>query len=233
MASKHPNEPAMHCTAKDFLLVNEIATRVITQGVYANATIFVTPPIPLNSPPPPSTVVGFKNANDLLGLLIGQAKGNSQKVQDRNAQSKAVYDMLNLKLRPYVKQIANGDLTVINKSGFDNNAQPQKSAVPDSPVIKKITEGKEAHTAKIFLDRKKKKALAAEKATQKSTKGNTYSAQTTTTPDNEESWKTVLEAVSSTKLIIPNVTAKIFVRVYAINAAGKSKPSNPFPFTQQ
>ena len=223
MASTHPNEPVMHCTVKEFIQVNTLAGRVLTQGVYFNTSVFLTPPV---------TQLVFEAANDELADLIAQAKGNSTVVEDRDAQTQVVFNYLH-ELLLYVKQLAKGDITIINKSGFDANSQPEPTVVPDAPVICKVKEGKVAGSYKIILVKKKAKVLLAKKG--KKTKGNRYAVETSLTPTVESSWVEQLDNAASTKLIISDLPAltKTFIRVIASNSAGKSQPSAPFPFTPQ
>ena len=69
------------------------------------------------------------------------------------------------------------------------------------------------------------------------TKGKTtrYYVQTTTTPLVDGSWVTQLEGAASTKIILTKgiVAGKNYIRVYAINSAGQSPNSTPFPFVPQ
>jgi len=223
MASTHPNEPVMHCTVKEFIQVNTLAGRVITQGVYFNTSIFLTPPV---------TLLVFEAANEQLTALIAQAKGNSAMLEDRDAQAQVVFDYLG-QLLLYVKQLAKNDITIINKSGFDANSQPVPTVAPDMPIISEVKEGKVAGTYKILLVKRKLKVLLAKKANK--TKGNRYEVETTLTPTVESSWVEQLDNAASNELIITGLPllTKTFIRVIASNSAGKSQPSAPFPFTPQ
>ena len=223
MASTHPNQPVMHCTVKEVVQLATLAERVITQGVYFNTTIFLTPTVSL---------LVFQPAYDKLDALIAQAKGNSTATGDRDAQALVVFNYLQ-ELLLYVKQLAKGDVTIINKSGFDLNSQPVPAVAPDMPVIKKVLEGKQAGTYKILLVKKKAKVLLAKKAGK--TRGDRHLVETTLTPTVESSWVTQLKNVASNKLIITNLPllTKTYIRVTASNSAGVSQPSAPFPFTPQ
>ena len=223
MASTHPNQPVMHCTVKEVIQVNTLAGRLITQGVYFNTSVFLTPPV---------TLLVFEAANDKLTALIAQAKGNSTAKKDRDAQALLVFNYLE-ELLLYVKQLAKGDITIIDKSGFDANAQPVPTVVPDMPVIKKVIEGKEVGTYKIILVKRKAKVLLAKKAGK--TKGNRHLVQSTLTPTVDSSWTDVLRNAASTKLILTDLPllTKTYLRVIAANSAGESQPSAPFPFTPQ
>jgi hypothetical protein len=219
-----PNEPAMHCTAEEPVQVNILAGRVLNDGVFANTTLFPNPPV---------DKADFEAASDKLDLLIGQAKGDSKATKNRNAQSVIVYNYL-AKLRLYVKMIADGDVTIINASGFDLNYQPVKMVAPEMPVVKKVLEGKVAGTYKVILSKHNLKLLLAKKAGNPN-RGARFTVQTSLTPTTEASWTTVLENEASTKLLINGLTsgAKIYIRVFASNKAGKSPVSAAFPFIPQ
>ena len=224
MAAKHPNTPVMHCSVKDFLSVSTLAGRILTQGIYFYPSIFTNVPV---------TAAIFLAANNKLLTLIAQTKGNSMMKKDRDAQCVIVFNYLEILLL-YVKQLAGHDITIIDKSGFDLNVQPEKVSEPDAPVIKKVTEGKATGTYKIFIERKKNKPLVSQDPTThgKSTK---FSVETTLTPDVAGSWEIILEGVASTKLIVTGLTPekKNYLRVYGVNSAGKGQASAAVPFIPQ
>ncbi len=137
-------------------------------------------------------------------------------------------------LLDYSKPICNHVLANITLSGFDASNEPMPTEVPPEPVITKVTEGKAAYTYKVHLKRKSKKYIGLTKSHADKTRAR-YTVQTSVTPLTEGSWVTVLEGAASTKLILTKgiVAGKNYIRVYAINSAGKSQPSAPFPFTPQ
>jgi hypothetical protein len=121
MAATYPNEPVMYCTENEFIEVNTLATRVINEGIYFNADIFTIPSVSL---------LVFKTANDELTHLISQVKDDSEIIKERNTQCTLVFGCLK-KLLLYVKQLANGNIAIINKSGFDLNSH-------NTPVVKGV-----------------------------------------------------------------------------------------------
>lgn len=227
MASKRPFNAVLHSSAVEFLLVNALGTRIL-EGLYTDTKLF--PPAKLSY-----TKSDFKTANDKLNTLIGQAKGNSQAVKDRNDQSVIVHAML-VDLLADVNKIAKHNITTIDKSGFDASNEPQHTTIPDAPVIKEVTEKKqEAGHYKVILVKAKKKALAAKTAKSHS-KGNIrFTVQSATTPTADATWTTLLEGAASNKLVFTGLTANVknYIRVYGVNSAGKGQPSAPFPFTPQ
>jgi hypothetical protein len=223
MASAKPFNAVMHCSAHEFLAVNALATRVINNGVYINITLFPVPPV---------LAATFVAANTLLTTLIGQAKGNSNKVTDRDAQSLLVHGYMKL-LIAYVNPIANHDVTIINQSGFDTSEVPMPTTIPETPVITHMEEGAAAGSYKVFLQKKKKKVLVTARPSSQH-KGTRYTAQNSLTPTVEASWVTLVEGVASTKIIFSGLAKQLsYIRVYGVNAAGKGQPSAPFPFTPQ
>jgi hypothetical protein len=225
MASSRKFNPAIHCAPEEPQVVFNLATRVITQGIYANSTLFPSANVPV-------VLLTFQAAVNKLGTLISQAKGNSLLIDQRDTQSILVHGYL-CQLRDYAGPVCAHDLVNIGLSGFDASDQPMPTAVPAQPVIKKVTEGKEAGTYKVYLERAKTKKLGVVKASQG--KGDVrYTVQIATSiTTNPVVWTTVVEAAASTKLVFTGLTGKVWVRVYGINTAGKGQPSAPFPFTPQ
>ena len=122
----------------------------------------------------------------------------------RNNQCKIVFGLL-VKLLLFVKVTANHNVKIINLSGFDLNNQPMKSQAPEQPTIKKVVEGKESGTYKVYLTRKLNKPDVA-KGQRPHPRDIKYSIEITTTPDDESSWKIVQHSVPSTKLVFSEIT---------------------------
>jgi hypothetical protein len=225
MASTRPFEPVIHCSNEEPQEVYNLANRVLIQGIYANTALFPVAGLPIAQNV-------FSAAVSKLNNLISQAKGNTLVVSARDEQCILVHGYLT-QLRDYSKPICGNNKANIALSGFDASNQPMPTAIPPMPVIKKVTEGLEAGTYKVLLERASKKKLGVIKAIQG--KGHPrYFVQTTPSiSTNPVVWTTVLESAPMTRLIFSGLTAKVWVRVYAMNAAGKSQPSAPFPFTPQ
>jgi len=228
MASSRPFDPVMHCIVDEAQAVYNLANRIITLGIYANPTLFPVAGIPV-------AIGTFQPAVTKLGNLISQAKGNSNVIKQRDEQSGIVHAYMQL-LLDYSKPICNHVVANIILSGFDAINEPMPSDVPPEPVITKVTEGKAAGTWKVHLKRKSKKStgIPVSKAHASKTKAR-YFVQTTTTPTTEASWVTQIESAASTKLILTKgiVAGKNYIRVYAVNSAGKSQPSAPYTFVPQ
>ena len=106
------NEPTLHCTPAQFILVYLLASRILTKGIYFNESMFANPTVSADV---------FKAALVLLSNLITTAKGNTNDKKSRNAASKAMYKLLKL-LLPYVSALADGDINII--------VSPLKNAKP-------------------------------------------------------------------------------------------------------
>jgi hypothetical protein len=225
MASTRKFNPVIHCAPEEPQAVYNLANRVLTQGIYSNNTLFPVAGIPVAANIFTAAILKLSN-------LISQAKGNTNVITARDEQSILVHGYLN-ELCVYAIPICNHDKVNISASGFDASDQPVTTVVPPMPVIKKVTEGKEAGTYKVDLQRAAKKKLGVLKTTQG--KGHTrYTVQTATSIATVPvAWTTVLEGAASTRLIFSGLTGKVWVHVYGINAAGKGQPSVPFPFTPQ
>ncbi|MGD0709757.1 MAG: fibronectin type III domain-containing protein [Bacteroidales bacterium] len=223
MASTHPFNPVMHCCAVEPQAVNVLATRIITEGMYVNTSLFTAIPVSLSD---------FEAANSKLTNLIAQAKGNSNIIKTRDEQSGIVHEYMAL-LLIYAHTVCNHDIEKIILSGFDASNQPQPAVPPPMPVITKIIEGKGVGTYKAILKKTERKKLGV--SNKSHSKGdNRYTVEISTTPDDEASWKIVLESAASTKLIFTGLVAgKNYIRIYGINSAGKGQLSTPHLFIPQ
>lgn len=223
MASSHPFNPVMHCCAVEPQAVNVLATRIITQGMYVNTSLFMAIPVSLYD---------FEAANTKLGNLISQAKGNSNIIMQRDEQAGIVHEYM-YQLLIYCNPICNHDIEKINLSGFDASNQPQPAVPPPMPVITKIVEGKAAGTYKAILKKTERKKLGV--SNKSHSKGDTrYTVQISITPDTESSWTNVLESAASTKLIFTGlVPGRNYIRIYGINSAGIGQHSTPHLFVPQ
>ena len=216
MAATHPNVAVMHCTAFEPVEVYNLATNIITNGMYVNTTTFTAIPIG-------TTTTGFLGAVTKLGTLIASAKGNSDNINARDTQSVLVHDTYLKPLLAYANTVANHNLTIINLSGFDHNNQPAKHGIPDTPVISNISDKKRADgEAKINLIKKKKTAAGTPKTTPKINLK--YSARITNAPATATSvWVTELSAVGSTDLILTDLIKNNEIAVQVRAEDGKLK----------
>lgn len=218
MAATHPNVAVMHCTALEPVEIYNLANNIITAGIYVNSGTFATPPIALGT-----SNTGFLGAVTKLGTLIASAKGNSNNINARDLQAALVHDTYLKPLLTYTNTIANHNLTIINLSGFDSNAQPTKHGIPATPVISNISDKKQAAgAAKINLVKNKKKAAGTAKA--KKVQGLKYSARMTASPATATSvWVTELSAVSSTDLILTGLPKLVEYDIQVRAEHGKLK----------
>ena len=130
----------MHVTVNQPKEIAELATRVGTD-MDENDDVYTAP-----SPP----LADLATENGKLLTLNGQAKGNSLKKAERDAQAIKVFGMLSKEL-VYVNEVADGDLVKVEKSGFDSEKAPEAHDIPPTPVIRKMIDGKVAHSAQILL----------------------------------------------------------------------------------
>ncbi len=228
MASAHPFNCVMHCSATEYHKVNALGIRLISNGIYVNTTLFPAPPIAL------AGATGFQAAVTKLTNLIASAKGNSKNVGLRDAQSEMVHGMME-QLLGYANPICNHDIAKIQQSGFDSSNVPQPTEKPLAPVIKKVTEDKqEAGYYKATLDKPKtgggaltEKVAALHHA---STRWTVKSSLNVAGP-----FTMLLEGAASTKLVFTGLTVgqKNYIIIYGVNNKGKGPDSKPYPFTPQ
>ena len=228
MASAHPFNCVLHCSASEFHKVNALGIRLISSGIYVNTTLFPAPPIAL------AGATGFQAAVTKLTNLIASAKGNSKNVGLRDAQSELVHGLLE-QLLAYANPICNHVIANIQLSGFDSSNVPQPTVKPLAPVIKKITEDKqEAGYYKATLEKPSKssgalveKVAAAHHAT---TRWTVKSSVNAAGPFN-----ILLEGAASTKLVFTGLTVgqKNYIIIYGVNSKGRGPDSKPYPFTPQ
>jgi len=203
-----PFRAVLHCTAKEFEKVHILAGRVIA-GLTDNDGVFASP-----NP----SIAELTAADESLADFINKAdKGDHKAVVDRNVQSAIVHAMLNNETR-YVNTVANGDQSTILLSGFDASNEPVPHPIPDKVVIKRIEDGPTTHSAKIFI--------------MPAGRNLDFTVQTTTTPNDETTYKTVLATGNSKQLLLENLVRgqEIYVRINARNAAGTGDWSDAHSF---
>ena len=216
----------LHVTARQFTKLVTLGARVIA-ALTDNVSDYATP-----NPSVPTLTTEVEK----LATLNGQAKGNKQKKDERDAQALKVYGLL-ADERDYVNGIAKGDKVLVDKSGFDADKTPETHGIPPVPAIKKVTDGDVAHSAKITLVRPL-------------TKGARYSVQVAVLNNNGGGnppqpvpggpgfdpdslpWKSGLESVSSKELLLINLQrgVDIAIRVRAEDGSYKSSWGDPFLF---
>lgn len=201
------NTAVLHLKSKDPQKVYNLAGKVYT-SMFANQKIFQ------NTDP---TIEGFGTEVTKLDTAIKARDGSKVKTQLVIDQTDVVYGMLK-SLILSVNRIAAGDTAIILLSGFDCNNEPTQHDIPAKAVIKRIEDGSVACSAKIFMD-----ALPD---------ADRYKVETTTTPDDAESWETEIDFGGLKKLEIRDLEAaqKIYIRVSGGNTHGWGASSEPMAF---
>ena len=221
---------ALHCTDREPLEVNSLATAV-AGALTTNLTTFAL--TAAQQAALTANIATLNTANGKLSGYIANAPGNHAIVTLRDKQTIIVYNMLNTIFRVLVDGIAAGDKTLIELSGFDASADPVPHGIPNTPLISKITDTKQAAgEAKIILVKSKKKSGTGTTTTKKRTRSK-YSAQTTAAPTTASSvWINAIESVSSRDLILTHLVKgnEIDVRVRAEDGKLKSPWSAPVSF---
>ncbi|MEI8202262.1 MAG: hypothetical protein WCH34_04570 [Bacteroidota bacterium] len=204
-----PNyEPVLHCDGKNPDEVYILGVRMVN-GVYFYDSIFTTPIV---------TQVVFDPALTKLKNLIAEAKGNQDKLKERDTQSGIVFGYIK-QLLIYVKPICGNDIEKINQSGFDSNIIPSAHPVADQAVIRRIERGTEAHSVRVLLEQ-----LTGLKKNKKESR--LYIVEVFDTIDGETPTGGCTEK-NSRKLVvknIPHLTPKYY-SVIIQNSAGKNLPS--------
>jgi hypothetical protein len=128
-----------------------------------------------------------------------------------------VFNLLKTEIA-YVNKIAKGDRAAILLSGFDSSNEPTPKQVPGKVVIKRIEDGNEQHSAKIFIE----SLNGADR----------YKVEITATPDSETSWKTVIDPGSYYSLLVTGLAhgQETWFRVTGGNHHGWGIPSEVMPF---
>jgi|GEM_PF-1110690 len=201
------NTAVLHLKSKDPQKVYNLGGKVYT-SMLASKSTFATPD---------PTMEDFGVEVTKLDTVLKAKDGSKLKAQAIIDQTDVVYGMLKSEII-YVNKIANGDMAIILLSGFDCNNEPVQRDIPGKALIKRIEDGSVACSAKIFLD-----ALAD---------ADRYKVEITATPDDAESWKTVIDFGGLNRLEIKDLTAaqKIYIRVSGGNTHGWGIASEPMVF---
>jgi len=230
MASTHPYKVALHCSDKEPVEVNNLATGVAA-ALTTNLTTFA--PTTAEQTALTANITALTTANNKLTGYIANAKGDHAITTLRNTETVTVYGMLNTTFRTLVDGTAGGVKATIELAGFDSSADAVAHGIPDTPVISKISDTNRAEgTAKVLLVKRKKKTLTGAKAA-KSTKGLKYSMQVTAAPVTTASvWTTEVQGESTLELILTGLIkgSEVAARVRAEDGKLKSVWSEPMTF---
>ena len=201
------NTAVLHLKSRDPQKVYNLAGKVYTSMFAAQRIFQGTDP----------TIEAFGTEVTKLDAANKAKDGSKIKTQLIIDQTDMVYGMLK-SLTLSVNRIAAGDTAIILLSGFDCNNEPTLHDIPAKAVIKRIEDGSMACSAKIYMD-----ALPD---------ADRYKVDTTTTPDDAESWETQIDFGGLKKLEIRDQVAaqKIYIRVSGGNTHGWGAPSEPMAF---
>lgn len=152
-----------------------------------------------------------------LDAAIKAKDGSKLKNLEVINQTEVVYAMLKTRLI-YVNKIADGDVTIILLSGFDCSNEPVQHDIPDKAVIKRLEDGTVPCSVKIYMD-----ALP---------EADRYKVETSTTPDDPESWVTQIDYGGLKKMEVRDLVAgqRISFRVSGGNTHGWGVSSEPVSF---
>ncbi len=201
------NTAVLHLKGNDPQKTYNLGGRVYTSIVAAK--LIFTDPNP--------TMEAFGTELTKLDTSIKAKDGSKVKTQAVIDQAVVVYGMLKL-LVFYVNVVADGDMAIILQSGFDCNNEPVQHDVPGKALIKRLEDGSVPCSVKIYMG-----AL---------TDADRYKVETSTTPDDDESWETVIDFGGLNRLEIRDLVAlqKIYIRVSGGNTHGWGQASEPVAF---
>jgi len=162
----------------------------------------------------------FAKAYNLLDSSINSKDGSIKIKFEIEQQSEIVYNYLRDYCN-YVNFMAKGDKAIILLSGFDTNNEATVHSIPDKTVIKRIENGKQEHSAKIYV-------IIDSNADR-------YNVEMTTTPGDPNSYKLVILSGSSSNLEINALMrgVEVFFRVTAGNTHGWGPHSDIVGFIPQ
>lgn len=136
------NAAVLHLKSKDPQTTNTLCGHVTTTMAEQKA-IFANPDPSLES-------INTENAK--LGVLIATNDGTKVKHEAILVQQNVVLGLLK-QLLFYVNKIAQGDKLIILSSGFDCNNDPVPlSSVPGRPVIRRVDDGSEPCSMKVYIE---------------------------------------------------------------------------------
>jgi hypothetical protein len=136
-------DPAAHCSPGQPEKVAKLGHNVIDNGVLAHTVEF---------PDSPEPKAEYETDVKLLDTLNVAAKGNAQKVAERDTQSLKVHNKtMNILL--YATLVCQHDIKLINLSGFECTQAPEPATKPLTRNIKTIVKWTEQGTVRIILEK--------------------------------------------------------------------------------
>lgn len=204
----------LHVSKKDFHQINDLATKIVTLGIFVETTLYATPTV---------TLVDFQHQ---LSLAIDAVALGDKGIDlpNRDKQSGLLFKMLK-KLINYVNGLYEGDEVNLLKSGFDVNRTPAAHPVADQLVIKRIQKHNEANSVKIMLE-----AFTGLKLYKKEKRN--YKVYVFATAETDV-FKIGFSGPDSRKIIVKNVPVMIsqWYAITVTNSAGESLMSARVKFT--
>lgn len=200
----------LHLGAKAPADVHALGGKVLT-ALSAHPTVFTNLRVPLPS---------FTDELSALEVLLRSQDGSDNQSLALEKQSSLVYESL----KSYcfdVNKTAAGDAVIIGLSGFDSQNRALAHTIPGKTIIKYIDNGSTEHSAKIIVI--------------SNADADRYMVEMTTNPADPNSWKLVLNAVSSRRLEIEGLTRgqEVWFRVTAGNTHGWGAHSDAVGFVPQ
>jgi hypothetical protein len=193
--------------------------KAIILGLYAYPLLF---------PNPLHTQAEFKDQYTKVKDLWDQVlSGREDLRSDYEAQMLILWNMIG-DLLFYTNMLFRGQPDNITKSGFAKSAEPVTNAIPGQLVIKSVQNGKEEHSAKIYLV----KGCGYGPNVNGRLK---YILQMAEGSPVEENFKSVLETTNRFDIVKKNLTRgkEVHFRIAAWNSAGRGLWSDVVPFIPQ
>ena len=208
----------LHCSQGQWKLVINRSIKV-RDTLYVNAQLYATPKVTQND---------FEAQVEKTITAEGAAMdGGVDETANYYEQAGLLFNML-VELVNYVNGLYRGKKVELLASGFDVVDETVPQGIPNTPVVKRLVAGKEAHSVKFYL--------ANSPATPgKKKPGVTYIVEMTTDASKEENFKPELITTNQFKLVITGLTRGVetFFRLAAKNSKGQSDWTEIFPIFPQ
>lgn len=198
----------LHVAIGDYVAINKLAQKVISSGIYANVSLYATPPITL--------LVFQAELTAAVNALNTTTRGSDKTL--RNTTSAQLLFSLH-RLCYYSNGLYLNDATKLLASGYDLNREATVHPRPNTLVIRDIVAGADMGTIKIYLT-----PLTGEENQLKEKR--TYQVYLWADMETQE-FSIVHTGTDMHELIVSNVP-QMEIRYYSVtatNAAGESPQS--------
>jgi hypothetical protein len=208
-----------HCSAEQPKLLIALGIRV-RDAMYSTAGALLYPSPPVSAATFATQVGG---ADTTQGNAAERGKPATT---TRNVNAGTLFTSLD-KLKMYANSLWKGNAANLTASGFYLSSDPTPHGIPDVPVIKSISKGALALSAKILL--------AKTTSVLNKKKESVNNIVQTSATGLAGSFNTVLQIKNMHKLVVPNLTynKEMWYQVARSNAAGQSAFSTPVPYIGQ